>query len=147
MIRVLRSSFSSRGSFFYISFSSYYKNNWGKEGYKITRILHTHSWNTSIYQDRSRIWFFCSSKGIKHIVSPVGDHRGKGSVERSMQTKNRKLGTAKLDPNFGNFKETIQEIVENIRKGKNSVLKKSPFELHFGRKPNTEWSQAYHNIV
>ena len=90
---------------------------------------------------------FCSSKGIKHIVSPVGDHRGRGSVERSMQTINRKLGTAKLDPNFGNFKETTQQIVENIRKGNNSVLKKSPFELHFGRKPNTEWSQAYHNIV
>ena len=71
---------------------------------------------------------FCSSKGIKHIVSPVGDHRGRGSVERSMQTINRKLGTAKLDPNFGNFKETIQQIVENIRKVNNSVLKKSPFE-------------------
>ena len=28
-----------------------------------------------------------------------------------------------------------------------SVLKKSPFEMYFGRKPNTEWSQAFHNIV
>ena len=22
-----------------------------------------------------------------------------------------------------------------------------PFELHFGRKPNTEWSHSYHNVV
>ena len=25
---------------------------------------------------------FCSSRGIKHILSPVGDHRGSGLVER-----------------------------------------------------------------
>ena len=27
------------------------------------------------------------------------------------------------------------------------MLKKSPFELHFGRKPNIEWSQARNNVV
>ena len=27
------------------------------------------------------------------------------------------------------------------------MLKKLPFELHFGRKPNNEWSQAYQNVV
>ena len=27
------------------------------------------------------------------------------------------------------------------------MLKKSPFELHFGRKPNTVWSQARNNVV
>ena len=43
---------------------------------------------------------FCSSKGIKHILSPVGDHRGSGLVERLIQTIKRKLGTAKLDPNL-----------------------------------------------
>ena len=79
---------------------------------------------------------FCSSRGIKHILSPVGDHRGSGSVECSIQTIKRKLGAAKLDPNFKNFKETIQQIIEGIRKSNNSVLKKSPFELNFGR-PNT----------
>ena len=26
------------------------------------------------------------------------------------------------------------------------MLKKSPFELRFGRKPNTEWSEAFHNV-
>ena len=27
------------------------------------------------------------------------------------------------------------------------MRKKSPFEIHFGRKPNTEWSQAFINVV
>ena len=27
------------------------------------------------------------------------------------------------------------------------MFKKSPFELHFGRKPNFEWSQARRNVV
>ena len=90
---------------------------------------------------------FCSSKGLKKILSPAGDHRGSDLVERSIQTAKQKMGTAKFDPNFGNFKETIQQIVEDNRKSNHSLLKKSPFELHFCRKPITEWFQAYHNIV
>ena len=54
------------------------------------------------------------------------------------QTTKRKLGTAKLDRNFGNFKETLKRIIEDIRKSNHSILKKSPFELHFGRKLKTE---------
>ena len=90
---------------------------------------------------------FCSNRGIKHILSPVGDHRGSGLVERSIQTIKRKLGVAKLDPNFKNLKDTIHKKLEDIRKSNHSVLKKSPFELHFGRKPNTVWSQARNNVV
>ena len=90
---------------------------------------------------------FCTSKGIKHIFSPVGDHRGSGLVERTIQTIKRKLGTEQLEPTFGNLKEVLYRIIEDIRKSNHSTLKKSPFELHFGRKPNTEWSQAFHNIV
>ena len=58
---------------------------------------------------------FCSSGGFKHILSPVGDHRGSGLVERMLQIIKRKLGTEKLDPSFGNFKETIQQIIGDIR--------------------------------
>ena len=90
---------------------------------------------------------FCSNRGIKHILSPVGDHRGSGLVERSIQTIKRKLGVAKLDPNFKNLKNTIHQILEDIRESNHSVLKKWPFELHFGRKPNTVWSQARNNVV
>ena len=64
-----------------------------------------------------------------------------------IQTIKRKLGIEKLDPNFDNFKEVLHRIVEDIRKSNHSTLKKSPFELHFRRKPNTEWSQAFHNVV
>ena len=94
-------------------------------------------------------WYkkICSSRGIKHILSPVRDRRGNGFLERSIHTIKQKLGAAKLDPNFKNFKETIQQIIEDIRRSNHSVLKKSLFELHFGRKPNTEWSQAFHNVV
>ena len=90
---------------------------------------------------------FCSSRGIKHILSPLGDHRGSGLVERMIQTIKRKLGTEKLDPNFDNFKEVLHRIVEDIRKSNHSTLKSSPFELHFGRNPNTEWSQGFNNVV
>ena len=90
---------------------------------------------------------FCSNRGIKHILSPVGDHRGSGLVERLIQTIKRKLGVAKLDPNFKNLKDTIHQIFEDIRKSNHSLLKKSPFELHFGRKPNTVWSQARNIVV
>ena len=81
---------------------------------------------------------FCSIKGIKHIILPVGDHRGSGLVERMIQTIKRKLGTAKLDSNFDNFKQILHRIIEDIRKSNHSILKKSHFELHFGRKHNTE---------
>ena len=90
---------------------------------------------------------FCSSRGIKYVFLPVGDHRGSGLVERTIQTTKRKLGVAKLDPNFTKLKETIQQKLEDIRKSNHSVLKKSPFKLHFGRKPNTEWSLARNNGV
>ena len=59
---------------------------------------------------------------VKHILSPVGDHRGSGLVERSIHTIKRNLGTEKFDPKFGSFKETIQQIVEHIRKSNLSVL-------------------------
>ena len=77
----------------------------------------------------------------------MADHRGNGLVERLIQPIKWKLGTEKLDPNFGNQKSTLQQILEDSRKPKFSVLKKSPFELYFGRKPNTEFSQAINNIL
>ena len=50
---------------------------------------------------------FYSSRGIKHVLSPVGDYRGSGLVERAIQTIKRKLGVAKLDSNFKKFKKTV----------------------------------------
>ena len=83
---------------------------------------------------------FCKSKGINQIFCPVGDHRGCGLVERCIQTIKRKLGTMQLDPNFEDIQTAVKSILEDIRISRHSILKKSLFELHFGRKPNTEWS-------
>ena len=77
----------------------------------------------------------------------MGDHRSCGLVERSIQTIKRKLGTEKLDPNFKNLKSTLQQFIDDIRKTKHSTLEVSPFELHFGRKPNTEFSLARDNVI
>ena len=124
---------------------------------KVTKILASyisiHGFPHSIRTDHGSgfknnlVQEFCSNRGIKNILSPVGNHRGSGLVERSIQTIKRKLGAAKLNPNFKNLKDTIHQILEDIRKSTHSVLKKSPFELHFGRKPDTVWSQARNNVV
>ena len=90
---------------------------------------------------------FCKSRGIKYILTAVGDHRSCGLVERSIQTIKRKLGTEKLDPNFKNLKSTLQQNIDDVRKTKHSTLKISPFELRYGRKPNTEFSTARDNLV
>ena len=50
---------------------------------------------------------FCATRFNKRILSPVGDHRSSAFVEPSIQTIKQKLGTAKLDPNFGNLKSTV----------------------------------------
>ena len=52
-----------------------------------------------------------------------------------------------MDPNFKNLKSTLQQIIDDVWKVKHSTLKVSPFELHFGRKPNTEFSLARANVV
>ena len=59
----------------------------------------------------------------------------------------RKLGTEKLDHIFGKLISTLQQILKDIRKMKHSVIKKSLFELHYGRKPNIEFFQVVINIV
>ena len=88
---------------------------------------------------------FCKNKNIKPILAPAGDHRGTGMVERLIQTIKRRLAVLDIDPNWS--KETLSSrlanIIENIRLIPNKTTKTTPFEAHFGRKPNTELS----NIV
>ena len=98
---------------------------------KSIRTDHGSGFNSDIVKES------CKSRGIKHVLTAVGDHRSCGLVERSIQTIKRKLGTEKLDPNFTNLKSTLQQIVDDIRKTKHSTLKTSSFELHYGGKPNT----------
>ena len=79
--------------------------------------------------------------GINHIFCPVGDHRGCGLVERTIQTIKRRLGV-NLNENNNDLNKTIVEILESLRTSKQATTKKSPFELHFGRKPNTLMSNT-----
>ena len=85
---------------------------------------------------------FCQEKNIAQYFCPVGDHRGCGLVERSIQTIKRRLGASRLSSDFSNIQDTLRIIIEDIRITKNSVTGVSPFELHFGRPPNTELSIA-----
>ena len=85
---------------------------------------------------------FCLEKNIVQYFCPVGDHRGCGLVERSIQTIKRRLGASRLSSDFSNVQDTLRNIIEDIRVTKNSVTGVSPFELHFGRPPNTELSIA-----
>ena len=85
---------------------------------------------------------FCNDKNIAQYFCPVGDHRGCGLVERSIQTIKRRLGALRLSSDFSNVQDTLRNIIEDIRITKNSVTGVSPFELNFGRPPNTELSIA-----
>ena len=42
----------------------------------------------------------CENLGIEHILCPVGDHRGCGLVERTIQTIKRKLGNEAFNPQY-----------------------------------------------
>ena len=85
---------------------------------------------------------FCKNKNIKLILAPAVDHRGTGMVERLIQTIKRRLAVLDIDPNWSNTTLTnrLANIIENIRLIPNTTTKLSPFEAHFGRKPNTEIS-------
>ena len=83
---------------------------------------------------------FCKNKNIKLILAPAGDHRGTGMVERLIQTIKRRLAVLDIDPMWSteSLSSRIANIIENIRLIPNKTTKVTPFEAHFGRKPNTE---------
>ena len=87
----------------------------------------------------------CKDNNIKPILAPAGDHRATGMVERLIQTMKRKLGVMAIDPLWSSEDITtiVSNIIQNIRLIPNRITKITPFEAHFGRKPNT----ALSNIV
>ena len=120
-------------------------------GRKITKFLklyiQQHNIPKSIKKDQysgfknKLVQNFCQDKNIAQYSCPVGDHRGCGLVERSIQLIKRRLGASRLSSDFSNVQDTLRNI-EDIRITKNSVTGVSPFELHFGSPPNTELSIA-----
>ena len=88
---------------------------------------------------------YCKDNNIKLILAPAGDHRATGMVERLIQTIKRKLGVMTIDPLWSSedFSTIVANIIQSIRLIPNRVTKITPFEAHFGRKPNT----ALSNII
>ena len=82
---------------------------------------------------------FCLENNIKRKVCPVGDHRGCGLVQRTIQTKKRRLGVVLLEENVKSIKLCLSTIIRDMRWIKQKTIQKSPFEALFGRLPKTEF--------
>ena len=82
---------------------------------------------------------FCSELNIEQKFCPVGDHRGCGLVERTIQTIKRRLGVMMLDENNKSIKLCLSIIMRDLRWNKQKTIQVSPFQAHFGRLPKTEF--------
>ena len=92
--------------------------------------------------DAKEFELFCKNRNIKLILATAGDHRGTGIVERLIQTIKRRLAVLDVDPNWSSVTPAnrVANNIENIGLIPNSTTKITPFEAHFGQKPNTEIS-------
>ena len=81
----------------------------------------------------------CSDNNIEQKFCPVGDHRGCGLVERTIQTIKRRLGVILLDENVTLKKLCLSTKILDLRWSKQNTKQMSPFEAHFGRLPKTEF--------
>ena len=82
---------------------------------------------------------YCSDNNIEQKFCPVGDHRGCGLVERTIQAIKRRLGVMLLDENVTSIKLCLSTILCDLRWSKHKTIQMSPFEAHFGRLPETEF--------
>ena len=82
---------------------------------------------------------FCSELNIEQKFCPVGDHRGCGLVERTIQTIKRRLGVMMLEENNKSIKLCLSVIMRYLRWNKQKTIQVSPFQAHFGRLPKTEF--------
>ena len=82
---------------------------------------------------------FCSELNIEQKFCPVGDHRGCGLVERTIQTIKRRLGVMLREENNKSIKLCLSIIMRDLRWNKQKTIQASPFQAHFGRLPKTEF--------
>ena len=82
---------------------------------------------------------FCSELNIEQKFCPVGDHRGCGLVERTIQTIKRRLGVMMLEENNKSIKLCLSIIMRDLRWNKQKTIQVSPFQAHFGRLPKTKF--------
>ena len=94
-----------------------------------------------------KVKHFCKQHKINIIINPANDHRAFGLGERLIQTIKRRLGCMKLDNRNNTFtiEEAIKSIVYQLRICKQKTTNVTPFQSHFGRKPNTPLSKISTN--
>ena len=110
--------------------------------------IHIHGVPRNIRLDQARCLIgykvknFCKQHNINIITAPVIDHRAIELVERLIKTIKRRLNCMKLDSRNNTFtiKEAKKSIVYQLRICKQKTTNVTPFQAHFGRKPNTPLS-------
>ena len=81
---------------------------------------------------------FCENKIIKLIYGTPSIHTPTGLVERGVRSlKENLLTNIKAGEPFGKALDFALNVMRNTP---HTRLRKSAFEIHFGTKPNTEWS-------
>ena len=68
----------------------------------------------------------------------MGDHRGCGLVEQTIQTIKRRLGVMLLEENNRLIKLCHSTIMRDLRWNKQKTIQVSPFQAHFGRLTKNE---------
>ena len=80
---------------------------------------------------------FCNSKCIELMYSPVNDHRGTGSVERTIGSLKNFVLTYATDKEHNSLESMVDKALGALRFSKNATNKLTPFEAHHGREANT----------
>ena len=114
----------------------------------LNEYIQIHGVSRNIKLDRARcligykVKIFCKQRNINIVTAPANDHRAIGLVERLIQTIKRRLSCMKLENRNNTFtiKEAIKSIVYQLRIFKQKTINVTPFQAHFGRKPNTPLS-------
>ena len=98
--------------------------------------------NQALCLNGYKVKHFCEQYDINIITAPANDHRVIGLEERLIQTIKRRLSCMKLDSRNNTFtiKEAKKSIVYQLRICKQRTTIVTPFQAHFGRKPNTSLS-------
>ena len=86
-----------------------------------------------------KFMIYCKIKNIKLKFAPVDDHRSMGMVERLIRTLKTRLSIMKIDKNNSPYKlaSDVAELIKTLRITPHATTKITPFEAHYGRKPNT----------
>ena len=80
---------------------------------------------------------FCNSEGIEIVYSPVNDHRGTSSVERTIGSLKNFVLTYASEKEHKSLECMVDKVLGALRFSKNATTKLTPFEAHHGREANT----------